>query len=130
MKEEGTLLSRMQVSKVNGVKVYPSSAEDIFLCAVGSSTQGRWTARISMNGTPMEFQIDTGAEVMVITEKFWKNMKAPPITSSDSTLRSPASNELTTLGEFGAEMSAGQSKIGVWDHFSPRAFSAVYVQHA
>ena len=48
---------------MGGVKICPSSVEDVFLGAVGSSTQGRWTAKISMNGNPMELQIDTGAEV-------------------------------------------------------------------
>ena len=40
------------------------------------------TARILMNGSPMELQINTGAEVTVITEKVWRSMGAPPIISS------------------------------------------------
>ena len=95
---------------VGGVKAYPSSGEDVFLGAVGSSKQGQWTVRVTMNGTPMELQIDTGAEVTVITEKAWRSMGAPPVTSSDRTLRGPASHELTSLGKFGAEMSARQNK--------------------
>ena len=64
-----------------------------------------------MSGTPMELQIDTGAEVMVITEKAWRSMGAPPVTSSDRTLRGPASHELTALGKFEAEMSARRKKV-------------------
>ena len=100
---------------MGGVKAYPSSGKDVFLGAVGSSKQGQWAARVTMNGTPMELQIDTGAEVTVITEKAWRSMGAPPVTSSDRTLRGPASHELTTLGKFGAEMSARQNKVVIED---------------
>ena len=100
---------------VGGVKAYPSSGEDVFLGAVGSSKQGQWTARVTINGTPMELQIDTGAEVTVIAQKSWRSMEAPPVTSSDRTLRGPASHELTTLGKFGAEMSARQNKVVIED---------------
>ena len=51
---------------VSGVKVHSNSTEDVFLGIVGSSTQGHWTARISMNGSPMEIQINTEVEVTVI----------------------------------------------------------------
>ena len=93
---------------MGGVKACPSSAEDVFLRSVGSST-------ISMNGTPMELQIDTRAEVTVITENVWRNMGAPLITSSDRTLNGPASHELTMLRKFGEEMLASQNKIAIDD---------------
>ena len=62
-----------------------------------------------MNGSPMELQIDTGAEVMVITEKVWRSIWGHHQLSRP--LSGPASYELKTLGKFGSEMSAGQNKI-------------------
>ena len=60
-------------------------------------------------------KIDTGVEVTAITEKVWRRMGAPPITSSDCTLIGTASYELTMVGKYEAEMSAGQNMIAIDD---------------
>jgi len=52
---------------------YNDQSENGFLGAVTSETslQSQWLVTIVLNGVPVEFNIDTGAEVTVITEDLY-----------------------------------------------------------
>ena len=49
---------------------------------------------------PVNLQIDTGAEVTVITELMWKEIGQPTLSPSDRTLRGPDSHILPVRGKF------------------------------
>ena len=51
--------------------------EEAFLGTVEHSTgsTGKWEETLLVNGTPLEFKIDTGADVSVISESMFKRLQ-------------------------------------------------------
>ncbi len=45
----------------------------MFLGAVGEFRNNYWLVKIVINNDPLEFHIDTGAKVSVISEEEWKD---------------------------------------------------------
>ena len=58
--------------KISGVQAaYSEPFDDYFLKAVGAHSENSndpWAVTLQLNETPMEFHIDTGAEVTVISD--------------------------------------------------------------
>ena len=42
--------------------------DDQFLGAINSHSQTRWTETVLLNGHPIQFKLDTGAEVTAVSE--------------------------------------------------------------
>ena len=83
MCQEGTLSAGHQL-KISGVQ-----AAYYFLRAVGAHSENSndpWAVTLQLNETPMEFHIDTGAEVTVISEHASRQTGCPPLTSPQHTL--------------------------------------------
>ena len=74
----------------------PPSEEntDTFLGAVGENP---WVVNLRLNGQSVKFCIDTGAEVTVIPEQVYQQLRSPPLLSSQRTLRGPSHNKLHTV---------------------------------
>ena len=75
--------------KIGGVQAaaYSEPSDDLFLEAVGAhSEKDLWAVTLQLNETPMEFHIDTGAEVTVISEHASRQTACPPLTSPQHTL--------------------------------------------
>ena len=65
---------------------------------------------LEINGNPVEFCIDTGAEVTVVSEQTHERAGGPPLTPSDRTLRGPDTHVLPVLGQFAATLKKGSQK--------------------
>ena len=82
----------------------PSNCDDEngFLGAVTSETpqQNPWAVTIQLNSVPIEFHIDTGAEVTVITEALYHKVGSPSLTVSDQTLKGANNQSLCVKGMF------------------------------
>ena len=89
MCQEGTLSAghQLKISEVQAACSEPS--DDYFLRAVGAHSENSndpWAVTLQLNKTPMEFHIDTGAGVTVISEHASRQTGCPPLTSPQHTL--------------------------------------------
>jgi len=82
---------------------------DVFLGAVGDTTNSPWSVTIDVNETPIELHINTGAEVTVISEEAWRKVGQPVLSPPDRTLRGPDTHKLPTTGRFTAKLSKDKS---------------------
>ncbi len=78
---------------------------DAFLGAIGDAAGNPWSVTIEVNETPIELNIDTEAEVTVISEEAWKKVGQPALSPPDRTLRGPDAHKLPTTGQFTANLS-------------------------
>ena len=59
-----------------------------------------WTVNVLLNDHLMEFQIDTGADVNVISDNQYKEMQVPELKLSDKSLVGPGQDKLEVCGKF------------------------------
>ena len=71
-----------------------------FMIPVVSTGTKPWTVNILLNKFPVEFQIDTGADVSVISENLYKRLKAPPLHPASKSLVGPSQDTLKVCGQF------------------------------
>ena len=74
---------------------------DSFLGVV-SSGGGPWVVTVSVNGHPVEFQIDSGAEVTAIPSCVFQQLQAPPLHPAERSLKGPTQSILPVRGRFKA----------------------------
>ena len=79
--------------------------DDIFLGSVETEHDNPWLISLQLEGKPVEFHIDTGAEVSVITEPVHKKIGRPPLSPVKQTLRGPSNAVLPVKGLFSAILS-------------------------
>ena len=79
---------------------------DVFL----ESEDNPWEVTLQANDQPVTFNIDTGAEVTVISQKKHRNIGCPKLTNSDRRLKGPDSHNLTSLGYFTATLATETCK--------------------
>ena len=65
-----------------------------------SSGTDPWTADVLLNDCRMEFQIDTGADVSVISEEQYRKLKVPELQPSNKSLVGPSQDKLQVCGQF------------------------------
>ena len=86
------------------------SEDDIFLGTVNasadtvSSTGSPWVVDLTLNGHPVQFKIDTGADATVIGETDYNEARDGPLQSSKTTLSGPSQTPLEVLGKFQANL--------------------------
>ena len=88
--------------------------DDVFMGAVeklGEKAANPWIIPLQLNGKPVEFCIDTGAEVTVISEQTYENVGCPPLLQADRTLRGPDTRLLLVSGQFTATLKQGDRDI-------------------
>ena len=74
-------------------------SEPITIPMVSTGTKP-WTVHILLNKYPVEFQIDTGADVSVIPEELYYKLEATPLHPTGKSLVGPSHNELQVSGQF------------------------------
>ena len=98
-------------AKVGGVQTHSEeldSSQDAFLGAVGEQkTQANnpWAVTLQLGSKTVEFHIDTGAEVTVISEAVWRDIGQPSLLPSDRTLRGPDTHVLPARGKFTGKLA-------------------------
>ena len=86
------------------------SEDDIFLGTVNasadtvSSTGSPWVVYLTLNRHPVQFKIDTGADVTVAGETDYNEARDGPLQSSETTLSGPSQTPLEVLGKFPANL--------------------------
>ena len=92
---------------IRGVQAsHPPSSEENFLGVVTSTNttnDNPWIVTLQMNSIPVQFHIDTGAEVTVINDTVYKKVGSPSLSQSDQTLRGPSNQSLPVKGKFLAQ---------------------------
>ncbi|XP_033730104.1 uncharacterized protein K02A2.6-like [Pecten maximus] len=88
-----------------------------FLGSIDDSSKP-WTVSLCMDGLPVEFKIDTGADVTAIPEVTFNKLKGLELEKTSKLLQGPGKNRLRVLGKF---MSTLTTEKGV------QATTEVYV---
>ena len=78
--------------------------DNVFLRAVGTVGEKPRSVTLQLNSEPVEFQIDTGAEVSVISDQLHKKISSPSLTPVPQTLRGPGNNVLPVKGWFSGKL--------------------------
>ena len=91
----------------------PSSREEYnFLEMVPKGDAKPWSITIAVNNEPIEFKIDMGAEVTVISSKVHHAIRQPTLQSAMKTLRGPSNEKLSVKGQFAATLQHGNKVTG------------------
>ena len=86
---------------------------DTFLGGVDTedTTNNPWRLTLLLNGTPTDFEIDTGAEVSVISRESHEKIGTLPLYQSTKTLRGPSNYALLVTGYFTAQLKHGNQEV-------------------
>ena len=84
-----------------------------FLGAIGTERNGYiWSVYLTLNNSVVHFKIDTGADVIVIPESVYKNLKpTPTLIRSSKTLFGPAQTTLPVLVCFIGVVKRGEESL-------------------
>ena len=93
------------VCRPANVRVHTSNSQpsdDNFqgVVTLDEKTDDPWTATLQLNNAPVEFHIDTGAKVTVVSETIHKKVGSPSLTQSDQTPRGISNHSLPLKGNF------------------------------
>ena len=83
-------------TNVSSITTNTSEESDAFLGTI-EAEDNPWEVTLQVNDQPVTFNIDTGAEVTVISQKKHRNIGCPKLTNSDRRLKGPDSHILTIL---------------------------------
>ena len=64
------------------------------------SDSSQWAVTVSLNGKPTQFEIDTGAEVSVISQKAHTEIGSPKLYRPQRIPRDPSNYALPVKGQF------------------------------
>ena len=87
-----------------------SSEDNSFLGAVGTDKNTVWMAKVQLQGKPVEFKLDTGAEETVISEKVYHTLRDVKLGKSSRRLYGPAHQPLGVVGQFTGTLKRGRRK--------------------
>ena len=100
--KRGHFKSVCKSAKVSEIRVDSPKEEDAFLGGLqeeGDKSDGSpWAVTLSLNGEPTKFEIDTGAEVAVISPSAHRKIGSPALRPVKRTLRSPSNHTLPVKG--------------------------------
>ena len=98
-------------------EVYKESKFDgtgnAFLGAVRGVREDRqdpWAVKVQLNGSPVIFHIDTGAEVTVISEQLHRKLNNASLSPATRTLKGPGGKALSVKGQFEAQLQIKSKK--------------------
>ena len=78
-------------------------SESLMIPTVSTGSEP-WTVTVSLNELPVEFQIDTGADVSVIPEQLYRKLKVPSLEPTNKSLIGPSQDSLHVCGQFSATL--------------------------
>ena len=88
-----------------------STEDDAFLGTVGQGNTDLWVTKARVNGMLIEFQIDTGAEVTVLSEQDFERLGEMTLLLSQRTLCGPNQNLLPVKGQFSGKIQVGREPL-------------------
>ena len=87
-----------------------ASPDEVFLGSLteqGTNSSSPWAVTLSLNGKPTHFEIDTGADVTVISQTAHKEIGSPPLSPPQRILRGPCNQALPVKGQFTVKLRRG-----------------------
>ena len=60
----------------------------------------QWMVDLQLNGKPVQFKIDTGADVTAVSEEIFKKLDGVSLRQTDRSLHGPAKHKLVVCGQF------------------------------
>ena len=113
--KRGHFQSVCRSAKVSELHINSPPEEVTFLGALTKGSPGGrdspWTVQLSLNGKPTKFEIDTGAEVTVISPKTYRAIGSPSLHPPTKALRGPSNNPLQVKGQFTANLGTGRREV-------------------
>jgi len=101
----GALCRSRDVSTLIQVRdKHAETQEDPFLGAINPQSQSQWTEIVHLNGHPIQFKLDTGAEVTAMSEATYNHIGRPHLEKSEKKLLGPAGTALSICGQFQADL--------------------------
>ena len=97
--------------QVGVVEEETDSEEDAFLGTVGEGHGNPWLVKARLNGVFMEFQIDTGAAVTVISERDYERLTRTTLLPAKRPLRGPSGDLLQVEGRFKGKIRTGKREV-------------------
>ena len=85
-----------------------------FLGTIDNTLYKAWTKKLYINNKELNFKIETGADVTVISDNDFKGIKGQTLIKSDKQLSGPGSSKLNMLGKFQCMLDS-QDKCSVQD---------------
>ena len=82
-----------------------------FLGVVGDSQNNPWVATILRNNKPVQFHIDTGAEVTVIPESVSSQISGISLQPAQRRLKGPSQKALPVRGQFTGKLALGEHEV-------------------
>ena len=79
--------------------------ETVFLGAVTETGQSAWKATVQVLGQPIQFKMDTGAEVTAINEDTFKRFSKVQLQRPTRRLLGPSQQPLEVTGQFQASLT-------------------------
>ena len=110
--KKGHFQSMCKTSKLAQVEAQPEEQEFLVTLedAQSSVTKNPWEVTITLNEVPVQFKIDTGADVSAIPESVFKQLQDVSLTHSDRRLTGPSQHQLQVAGQFTATLKYGTKK--------------------
>ena len=88
-----------------------TSGERVFLGSIRNNECKPWNIKLSLRGTNLQFKVDTGADVTVISEEQFKRLNFGKLAKSDKTLFGPGNEKLRVIGKFESEIESNDKII-------------------
>ena len=82
----------------------------VFLDTLTSDANEHWKARLEVNGTKLQFKIDTEAEVTVMSEKDYRGLGKVKLQPTSKILYGPSHHTLKTIGQFMGKIKYGEKQ--------------------
>ncbi len=82
--------------------------EEVFLGAVRSDKGSVWFTNLSLQGKKVQFKMDTGAEVTVISEKAYHTLSTGKLQKASRNLFGPTHQPLAIMGQFDGILQRGK----------------------
>ena len=70
----------------------------------------QWMVELQLNGQPVQFKIDTGADVTAVSEEIFSKLQGVTLRKTNRSLHGPAKHKLTVCGKFTGTLTYNQSK--------------------
>ena len=96
------MYNSVQEVKADLQDVGTDEEREFFLDAVITDNTKPWTTKLNIQGTDVQFKINTGTDVTIINERTHEQLNKPKLLKSKIVLSSPGGRP-TTKGEFFAE---------------------------
>ena len=81
-----------------------------FLGPVTANRESIWTITLRVAGKRIQFKMDTGAEVTVISEATYRKLGRISLLKATIPLRGPAGEQLEVLGQFTKKITHSKTK--------------------